>query len=325
MRICFIFRDSNKGGKSIEGIFNAIVSELSYNSTFEILTFEYDISRSILYNVYCINKIKADIFHITGDVNWITPFLFNKKVINTIHDIGTYYILFGLKKYVYKILWINLPIFFSNKVTVVSTFTKNEILKIYNTNKLQIIPNPVNPIFKYKQLNFSENYPTILLIGTASHKNIEIVIKAVVGLKINLNIIGKLSQSQTNLLEHNNIKYTNKFNLSLYQIYNSYINSDMVVFASLHEGFGMPIIESNAVGRPLILSNRSPMPMIANGSALLFDPQNIEELKNKINTIINNKNIREELIKKGLTNAKNYDIKLIANQYSLLYKNLYVS
>lgn len=321
MKVCLVFRDPRKGGQSIEGIFNNIFSELSNNEFIDILKYEYKSDKSLIYNLYYLHKLNPDIFHVTGDINWISFFLFNKKIINTIHDIGTYYKLNTIKKYVYKILWIKMPIFLSHKVTVVSEFTKNEILKIYKTNKIVVIHNPINPLFKFHKKEFNKLCPTILIVGTAKHKNIENIFKAVIGLNVKLLIIGKLNEQQCLLLNNNNIIFENYFNLSTLEIYNAYINSDIVIFASLHEGFGMPIIESNAVGRPLILSNKCSMPNLSGNAALLFDPKNIFQLKSNIISIIDNQDMRNYLVEKGIENALKFNIKLISKSYLSIYIN----
>ena len=84
----------------------------------------------------------------------------------------------------------------------------------------------------------------------------------------------------------------------------------------------MPIIEGNAIGRPVITSVKSPMSDIAGGSALLVDPYNTQDIHDKILQYINSPSLRLKYIKKGLANAKKYNCAYITNQYKKLYQEI---
>jgi glycosyltransferase involved in cell wall biosynthesis len=81
----------------------------------------------------------------------------------------------------------------------------------------------------------------------------------------------------------------------------------------------MPILEGNAVGRPVITSNIYSMPEIAGDAAILVDPYNIEEIRNGIVRIINDKIYRDQLVQNGFINIKRYNAHLVANKYFKLY------
>ena len=118
------------------------------------------------------------------------------------------------------------------------------------------------------------------------------------------------------------INFTNKFNLTREDIYTEYINCDIVAFISLHEGFGLPIIEANAIGRAVITSNLSSMPEVAKNAALLVDPYKIEEITAGLIKLIDDDGYRNDLINKGYQNAQNYTPNSIANKYKNLYQSL---
>ena len=320
MRICYIYRDKNRKRWSIENVFSAVEYELTQLDNVELVTFHYDNANSIFKNICKLRTIKADIYHITGDINWITIFLFNKKVVNTIHDLGTFHHLTGTKKLIYKLLWIKLPLLFSVRITVVSSFVKVELSKLIKSDKVSVIANPVNQIFKFdypkKQIN---NKKRLLIVGTGANKNIELIFQASIGINVILLIIGSLNQSQKDYLISNDIEFQNNENLTFAEINDKYIEADFVVFASIHEGFGMPVIEANAVGRPLIVSDLVPMSDIAGEAAILFDPFNVRDLREKILLVLNNHDIQVELIDKGLKNASKYTAFKIANDYYVLY------
>ena len=129
MKVCYIFRDPKLKGHSIEEIFYGISNYLGDNTEIEKIIFIYNSDKSIISNILKLRRINADIFHITGDIHYIVPYLFGKKVIQTIHDINTYKNLNGIKKWLYGLFWVKLPCFFSDKTTVISEFTKGELNK----------------------------------------------------------------------------------------------------------------------------------------------------------------------------------------------------
>jgi glycosyltransferase involved in cell wall biosynthesis len=86
--------------------------------------------------------------------------------------------------------------------------------------------------------------------------------------------------------------------------YRLYKNTDALVFATLKEGFGMPVIEAMSLGAPVITSNRPPLNEISNGAAVLVDPEDPEDIAKAMSEIVMNKELQEELIKRGKENAK---------------------
>ena len=293
-----------------------------YNSSKIINTevFYYDNSRNIIYNIWKIRKIRADVFHITGDVHYLTPFLFGKKIVNSIHDIGTFKVFTGLKKMLYGLLWVRIPYWLSTYTTTVSEFTKNDLSTYFNIQKVLVIHNPVDSKFTFSPKVFNNELPIILVVGTAPNKNIERIFEALNKIKCKLIIIGKLSKNQKIIIKKYNIKIENYYSITTLEVIDCYNKSDLVVFPSLHEGFGMPIIEANTIGRPVISSNVCSLPEVAGDAAFYVNPLETDEIRNAIYTIINNEKIRIDLIKKGLQNSKRFNMKTIADKYLAVYK-----
>ena len=110
--------------------------------------------------------------------------------------------------------------------------------------------------------------------------------------------------------------------LSDLEILDEYIKCDILSLVSTVEGFGMPIVEANAVGRPVITSCTTSMPEIANNAAIIVDPLNTNSIRNGIMQIISQHSVRETLIQNGLTNHLRFQPKALAKQYVTLYEKI---
>jgi glycosyltransferase involved in cell wall biosynthesis len=98
--------------------------------------------------------------------------------------------------------------------------------------------------------------------------------------------------------------------------------ADIIALASSYEGFGMPILEGQAVGRPVITSNILSMPEVAGNAACLVDPYDPSSIRQGILKIIQDAAYRDELVRKGFANVKRFDPQVIALQYLDLYKKV---
>ncbi len=87
-----------------------------------------------------------------------------------------------------------------------------------------------------------------------------------------------------------------------------------LLFPSLYEGFGFPILEAMSKGTPVITSNISSMDEIAGNAAFLVDPLNVHEIANAMNTIARNENLRKQLKEKGIDRAKQFSWKSCAQK-----------
>lgn len=78
-----------------------------------------------------------------------------------------------------------------------------------------------------------------------------------------------------------------------------YNGADLFIYPSLDEGFGLPVLEAMACGTPVAASNATSIPEVVGDAALLFDPTDISDIANSIETLWNNQQLRRELIKRG--------------------------
>ena len=103
-----------------------------------------------------------------------------------------------------------------------------------------------------------------------------------------------------------------------------YKNAELLVFPSFHEGFGLPIVEAQYFGVPVLTSNISSLPEVANQAGSIFiNPYSTDSMISVLYKTLKNKNIikkkREELLK----NNNNFTWKLTALQIYRLFKSLY--
>ncbi len=268
---------------------------------------------------------QAEVNHVTGDINFITNFLKGKRTILTLLDVGSLNDANPFMKKILQWVWVQLPVYKAAYITTISQATKQELLKYVGSGyekKIKVIYVPVSGQLKYVPKIFNSECPVILQIGTKENKNIPRLAEALRGIKCRLEIIGVLSQKQKEILKEKKIDYSNSANISNDELRMKYEESDIVAFVSTYEGFGMPIVEAQIVGRPVITSDLLSMPEVAGDGALLIDPYNVSSIKNGILKIINDSNYREMLVEKGRTNTKRFLAKDIAKQYAELYRSL---
>lgn len=97
---------------------------------------------------------------------------------------------------------------------------------------------------------------------------------------------------------------------------------EILIYPSLYEGFGLPVLEAMAAGAPVITSNVSSLPEVAGNAAVLIDPSSVEELSQAIQSILSNATQREELSRKGKERAARFSWTQAAAQTLELYKRV---
>src|SRR5690606_23854889 len=110
------------------------------------------------------------------------------------------------------------------------------------------------------------------------------------GVDCELIIIGRLHSNLKIKLDQSHLIYQLKSGLTNTEVIEEYKKCDFLSFISTYEGFGLPILEAHAIGRPVITSNVASMPEVAGKGALKVDPYNVEEIREGIKKLINDKN-----------------------------------
>lgn len=290
---------------------------------------------------------KCDIFH-TSD--WTQPPTISAKTIATIHDLTPF-----LHPEWHHPRVINAhqrKMFWAAKKCIhficVSQNTQSDLLKLFP----QIIKQKTSVIYesaesKYGQ--FLKLSPTIqqkkkdvikkqyglenfiLAQGTREpRKNLNRLVEAFLNFKkkypktkIELAITGKYGWGSDISTKDPNIKILGfipeKDMVSLHA------SALCLIYPSLYEGFGLPIIKSIKVGTPVITSNNSSLKEIASDCAILVDPTSNEQIEKAIEKIVNSPKLRHQLSQKGIEVSKKFSWTKTAQQTLQVYNLLFTT
>lgn len=327
--IVYLFRKKHPHGFSIEKLFNVLYHYMQQRMTVQRMEMPSGTSGvwSALKNAWYVRQhLHTGVLHITGDVHYgalFTPFT---RTLITVHDCGMLQRGEGLKRLILWLLWFRLPMTFASAITVISEQTKKELLSVIKlpSHKVHVIPNFVDPQFRHSLRAFNQAKPRVLHIGTRDNKNLQRVIRAVAGLPMLLVIVGPLSDAQIRLLVEYGIAYENHPAPEEPALVALYESADLISFPSTFEGFGMPILEGQAVGRAVLTSDREPMRSVSGGAALLVDPESVTAIRAGFLKLLHDAALRDQLVSKGLDNVRDYSLSSVAQQYQRLYEQLNV-
>jgi glycosyltransferase involved in cell wall biosynthesis len=311
---------------SIEKVFRQIAASLSSNfvTDFQQMPFGFTAIDTFL-NLLLFRKKKADIYHVTGHVNYAALRLPAENTVLTFHDLRFLRTKGRLRRFVLRKLLLDWPVQRLQYITAISEHTKREIVETTGCEpqKIRLLDVPLFDHFENTPAwRFNKARPAILQVGTLSNKNIQKLAAALAGIECVLRIIGRLSIEQLEALVRHNIDFENVVGLENKAMFEEYVKADVVAFCSTYEGFGLPIIEAQAVGRVVVTSNLSPMTDTAGGAAEFVDPNSAESIRNGILRVINNDEYRAGLINKGSENVQRFRSEIVAGQYEDLYNEM---
>ena len=244
-----------------------------------------------------------------------------KKVI-TIHDLRSLHLkdflpqdIDGLKKAV-KI---------ADKVICISDFTKRDVIGHLGADeeKVRVIYNGVDNISPVRDGNAISDFkarlgidkPFLFSLGMVPRKNVERSISAFAKSGANKDFLFVFAGAHGGFLSRyvdladrlglgNSVMFLER--ASSEDLRFLYSAALAFVFPSLFEGFGLPVLEAQICGCPVITSNVSALPEVAGDSALLVDPYSVEEISNAMKMVVYDTNLRASLIEKGLLNAQRF-------------------
>ncbi|MCR9054001.1 MAG: glycosyltransferase family 4 protein [Phaeodactylibacter xiamenensis] len=326
MKVTLFFRKAFSHQYSIEQVFEALQGCFPETPKWYTLPFPSKGLAPRLKNGLNARRQQGVVNHVTGDITYITPFLERGRTVVTFHDFEFLKRSSGLKRRLLFWFWVFLPARHARYITTISEATKKDLLELapIPEAKIAVIPNPLTlPVAEAPIPSAAINHPPVVLhIGTKANKNLEGLIRAIEGLSLTLDIVGKLTPVQKALLEKHRIRYHNAYKISKAALVQKYRNADALAFVSTLEGFGLPIVEAQALGCPVITSNCSSMPEVAGSAACMVDPSDTDSIRTGVQRVLNDPAYREQLVAAGFENVKRFEPARIAQQYWSLYQKV---
>lgn len=276
-----------------------------------------------------IKELKLDIVIYPKNIIPNRHFNLKCKKINIVHDLG--YFEKSLNAYpfldtLFMKTFMKQSCKKSDLIFAVSESTKEDIISRFkiNENKIKVIYEGIENNFKLiknkKELTKTLNKlnikkPFIFYSGEITpRKNIWRILKSFNSLKNkiphNLYITGGKIKDSKEVLYYINKMLRGRVKILGYvseiELVNLYNLADLYLYPSLYEGFGLPILEAQACGCPVLTSNKTSCPEVAGKGALIINPYSEKEIEEGILKILNDKKHKERLIKKGFENVKRF-------------------
>lgn len=282
--------------------------------------------KSILSNLLFVfrHRTKGAIHHVTGDIHYCLLSLIGVKTVLTVHDTVTldFQAAGGVRQKIKKLLWFTLPLRIADKIVCISDSTRESLEKYTNRRDIAVIHNSLSAGIESSPRYTVGNQVRVLMIGTKSNKNIERTIEALAPLNPEITIIGRLNDKQKQLIAESGLAFRNLCNISDDVINAEYKRCDIVMFCSLFEGFGMPLLEANKVGRPVVASDIPVLKEVGGDAAVYADPYDINSIRAAFEKVISNEELCRRLVDNGLKNAANHEISEIMEKWDKLYETL---
>ncbi len=229
----------------------------------------------------------------------------------------------------------------ANQIHAISEQTKADLISFFSVpeDKIKVIYQSINPVFfnpvdtdlKFqlrKKFQIPERF--ILSVGTVeSRKNLLALLEGMVMTKayLPLVVVGKLTSYHHKVQKFIEADLNRLQVIVLPRIEDSelaalYQMAEMMVYPSLYEGFGLPVVEAQACGCPVITSNTSSMPEAGGDAAIYINPEKPEEIGHAIAKLLSDNELRDSLIAKGKINAQRVTPENFVVQLKQLYNSV---
>lgn len=219
-------------------------------------------------------------------------------------------------------------------VIAVSGCTKKDLVEFFkvSSSKIHVVCHGNSLVSTNRSvISLASNLPSpyILYVGERKgYKNFKTFLAAYLDTKSPQNDFrlvcfggGKLDREEIALLGNarQSVFWLEGSDTLLAQLYR---NAAALVYPSLYEGFGMPLVEAMGLGCPVVASNRASIPEVLDGAGYLFDPENFEEIKTALTAVLYDDQLRTQMIDRGYERAKTFSWDNCARETMQVYRSL---
>jgi glycosyltransferase involved in cell wall biosynthesis len=222
----------------------------------------------------------------------------------------------------------------ANQIIAISSSTRNDLVRLFEVNPDNITVIPLAPSLDFSGVSNqqSEKRPYLLYVGerSPSYKNSRLLLEAFARVSSEfpeLKLIffggGKFSNLELESLSEiqppinkENIVQISGDDLMLASYYKY---AEALVYPSIYEGFGLPLVEAMRAGCPVLASSASSIPEVLGDAGCLFNPSDLASLTAAIIQTIHNRDYRGEMIKKGFSRSQEFSWKRTADQTLAVY------
>lgn len=346
-----IFSLQKSGGISI--VWQELIKGILRNPIFSIYCVEYTVKGNIFrdkihvplnrifHRSSCLLSIKR---YFDVKIKDKEPFIFhssyyricsNKKAINvtTVHDFTYEYYYSGIKKKIH--CWQKYrAIKYAACVICISNNTKKDLFKFFpnvDHEKVEVVYNGVSDDYMVlkeidsKCLPFSKGTYVLFVGSREKYKNFDLSVKSVAKMNLNLVIVGaELSKRELNFLtkEFKNSSFKLVGRVSNQELNNLYNGAFSLIYLSEYEGFGIPVIEAQKAGCPVIAYNISSIPEIIGSTPCLLSHLSLEEICNSLE-LLKQKTIRDSIVQEGINNARRFTWEKMNKRIENIYKEVW--
>lgn len=200
-------------------------------------------------------------------------------------------------------------------ILTVSEFTRTQIIDWSGEppKKVLNVGCGIDPVYEPKGDSYGLRFPYFLSVSNRRrHKNefrmVEAFAKASLDPRIHLVFTGKPVPDLVRCIEAHQLRSRVDFMgvVPEEKLPSLYRGAEALVFPSLYEGFGLPLLEAMACGIPVMTANSTALPEVAGGAALLVDPTSIEQIAQAMERIVSDTSLRQRLRNNGIVRAAQF-------------------
>lgn len=326
LRVAHHQRLPHPGQVSIERVFDTVRAHLPEDVDVEVRLAPAR-SKGIVPRVRTIlaaRRVDADVHHVTGGPTYQGMLLPKRRTIITLHDCEFLDRKGPLKRFLFRLFWLQLPVLRATVVTAVSPATADDARRWLwiKPRDLRVVPNPLPDGIKPLPSPPRREPRRVLLVGTTPNKRVEVSAEALAGLGVDARVVGSLTPAQRQAFERHGVPVVDGA-LDATGLLAAYAEATLLLFPSSREGFGLPVIEAQALSCPVVCSDRPPLPWVAGeGGAVVADPDDVGSVREAVCRVLEDHELRARLVDAGLANVRRFDADDVAASYASLYAEL---